>query len=204
VSDLQCAARLFVARHGAPEYESDLLVDQGGSLTLEGRSQSRALGDRLAGERVACVYTSPYSRATQTAELAAARLGGLGVTVREALIEVSVGAFAGDPSEPDPIRPVFARWAEGDLDARIAGAESGREVIARLEGVLDDIADRHRGEAVLVVSHGGVMSAALPALAANLTMAHVMGRHLPNAGVVAVERDADGWVVRSWPGVDLP
>ena len=71
------------------------------------------------------------------------------------------------------------RWAEG------TGAPAG-SCIAR--EVLEDLADRHRGETVVVVSHGGAILATLaalgwPGLAADLG---------PGAGVV-LERDGDGW-----------
>lgn len=199
MTDLQCATRLTIVRHAEAEYESQDLGDQGGSLTALGRRQALELAQTLASERIAHVWTSPHSRAVQTAEIAAAALG-VGVTVREALVEVSVGDFAGQPSQPDPIRPVVEQWAAGDFEARIAGAESGAEVVQRLRDVLDEIADVHRGESVLVVSHGGVMCTALPTLADNLSMNDVLGSRLPNCGVVRIDRDADGWAVRSWAG----
>ena len=81
MGDLQCAARVFVARHGEADYESELLSDAGGSLSALGREQALALADSLAGQRIAHVYVSTMSRAVQTGEIVAARLG-VGVTVR--------------------------------------------------------------------------------------------------------------------------
>ena len=75
MSDLMCAARLVVARHGDASYVESYFSDEGGSLTPEGRAQALALATALAGERVAHVWTSDTSRAVQTAEIAAARLG---------------------------------------------------------------------------------------------------------------------------------
>jgi hypothetical protein len=51
MSSLQCAARLFVARHGEAEYETEFCSDHGGSLTALGRRQARELADRLRGDR---------------------------------------------------------------------------------------------------------------------------------------------------------
>ena len=77
----------------------------------------------------------------------------------------------------------------GDVDARYPGSESAAEVVARVRPVLDAIADAHRGEAVLVVAHGGVDrrdagGARLPA-----------GPHadFPNCAYVELEGDATGW-----------
>ena len=66
-----------------------------------------------------------------------------------------------------------------------------------------EVADAHRGESVLVVSHGGAICTAVPVLAANLDLAHAHGLPLPNCAVVALEADADGFVARSWDGDPL-
>ncbi len=134
MADLQCAARVFVARHGEARYESELVSDSGGWLSPLGRQQARALADRLAGERVAAVWSSPMARAVQTAEVAAAVLG-VDVVVREGLREFGVGDHAGGTGDPDPFRDTFGAWLAGDLDARVPGAESGAEVVARVAAV---------------------------------------------------------------------
>ena len=144
------------------------------------------------------------ARAVQTAEIAAAVLG-CGVTVREGLREFGVGVHAGRPVEPDPFRATFDRWLDGDLEARIDGAESGAEVVSRMAAVLEEVADLHRGEAVLVVSHGGAICMSVPVLARNLHPRFPLGRPLPNTGVVQLEADdAGGWRAVSWVGEDVP
>src|SRR6478609_1665139 len=201
MGDLQCAARIFVVRHGAADYESELLSDAGGWLSPLGRQQSRELAGQVEGERISRVWTSDLSRAVQTGEIVAARTG-VDVTVRTGLREFGVGD-AGTTGDPDPFAATFAAWLGGDLSARIPGGESGLEVVARYEAVLEEVADAHRGESVLVVSHGGVMSMVLPLLADNLAPDHTRDIPLPNCGVVALEADADGWVARSWAGRPL-
>lgn len=202
VGDLQCAARVFVARHGDARYESRLLSDAGGWLSPLGREQARGLGESLVGERIARVWTSDMARAVQTGEIAAAALG-VDVVVRAGLREFGVGDAAGTTGDPDPFADTFAAWLGGDLAARIPGGESGVEVVARYGAVLEEVADAHRGEGVLVVSHGGVMCLALAVLAHNLDPGHSRNLPMPNGGVVALEGDADGWVARSWAGTRL-
>jgi probable phosphoglycerate mutase len=203
VTDLQCAARVFVARHGEALYESELLSDAGGWLSPLGREQARELADSMAGERIARVWTSDMARAVQTGEIVAARLG-VDVVVRKGLREFGVGHAAGTTGDPDPFASTFGAWLAGDLAARIPGAESGHEVVARYEAVLGEVADEHRGESVLVISHGGVMCMALSALAHNLALSHSRDLPMPHCGVVALEGDADGWVARSWAGTAIP
>lgn len=204
MTDLQCAARVFVARHGEALYESELLSDAGGWLSPLGREQARGLAESLAGERIARVWTSDMARAVQTGEIVAAHLG-VDVVVRKGLREFGVGHAAGTTGDPDPFAETFAAWLAGDLTARIPGAEDGHEVVARYEAVLGEVADEHRGESVLVISHGGVMCMALSALAHNLALSHSRDLPpMPNCGVVALEVDADGWAARSWAGTAIP
>ena len=60
--------RLILIRHGHPNYEKDC-------LTALGQCQAEAAAERLAGERIEAIYTSPMGRARETAEATAHRLG---------------------------------------------------------------------------------------------------------------------------------
>lgn len=192
MSSLHCPARILVARHGEAEYETETCSDDGGSLTSLGRGQARDLAGRLRGERVARVWTSPLSRAVQTAEIAAAGLG-VEVVVREGLREYGVGSLAGtDGDEAAVLGPVFRAWADGDDAARIDGGERVGGIVARVEAVLDEVADAHPGETTLVVSHGGAILATLPQLV-GLPRAYGLGVTMANCGVIELEKDAEGW-----------
>ncbi len=85
---------------------------------------------------------------------------GLPVRVVEGAQEFSVGALAGTPDGAERAHAVYTGWLAGDLGAGCPGAETGHEVVARLEAVLDDLRDLHRGETVVLVTHGGVMTVA--------------------------------------------
>lgn len=202
MSNLHCPARVYVARHGEAEYESELLSDAGGSLSRRGRAQSRGLGESLRGARISRVYASSMARAVQTAEIVAAVLD-VDVVVRDGLREIGVGVHAGGSGDPDPFRPTFQRWLDGDLAARIEGAESGVEVVERVAAELELVADQHRGESALVVSHGGAICAGVPALAGNLSSRFPESRPIPNTGIVELEADGEGWRAVSWCGEQL-
>ncbi|QIX26261.1 histidine phosphatase family protein [Nocardioides sp. JQ2195] len=194
MSDLQCASRIVLARHGEAEYESDLLTDEGGSLTHLGRRQAVELAEKLAGRKVAHVWTSTLARAVQTGEIVAATLG-VAVSTRSALDEFSCGEYAGLPRADDPFAETYLRWLEGELDTRAPGAETGTEGIERLRATLSDIADQYRGESVLVISHGGLLRLGVPALA---RMSGIEMTRLDNCDTIEIDIDGDGWVCRSW------
>ncbi|MFZ2013408.1 MAG: histidine phosphatase family protein [Nocardioides sp.] len=191
MSDLHCPARLIVARHGETEYESPEMNATGGSLTTLGRSQARDLGERMRSERIASVACSELSRAVQTAEIAAGVLG-LPVRVRERLQEFPAGDFLGRPYDHGFFNPLVTGWLAGDLDAGVPGGETGRQTAERVLGVLDDLADQHRGETVLVVTHGGVITT-LWGLIAPGSAAAPRADGVANTATYVFERDADGW-----------
>ena len=107
---------IFLARHG----ESDWNVEkrfQGHSdrpLTERGREQAHALADLVASEKIEAIYTSPLSRARETAEIVAARAALEPLALPE-LREVDTGSWSGlsrvdvEARFPDG----FARWRSG-------------------------------------------------------------------------------------------
>ena len=151
---------IFLARHG----ESDWNVAkrfQGHSdrpLTERGRQQAHALADLVASEEIDAVYTSPLSRARETAEIVAARAGLEPVALPE-LREVDTGSWSG-LSRAD----VEARFPEGFTRWRSGGSgwedgESYEEMAERVIGALRTIAGDHPDGRVLVISHGGPIRA---------------------------------------------
>lgn len=191
MSDLHCPARFIVARHGEAEYESPEMNATGGSLTTLGRSQAHDLGERLRSERVAGVVSSELSRAVQTAEIAAGVLG-LPVRVRERLQEFPAGDYLGRPYDHAFFNPLVTGWLAGDLDVGVPGGETGRQTAGRVLGVLDDLADRYRGETVLVITHGGVITALWGLVAPGSAVAP-KADGVPNCSTYVFERDGDGW-----------
>jgi broad specificity phosphatase PhoE len=188
-------ATILVARHADAAYESKHWADEGGSLTDEGRAQAARLARRLHSRGVTRVWTSTMARAVQTAEIVAAHLG-VTVVTREGLREFSVGSFAGSLAD-DPCAEVYAEWLAGHLDVRLPGGETGAELRHRMHHVLFEIAERHPGETVLAVSHGGLMRLTLP-----LILSHEPAdppSRLGNCAVVELTTDGRRWTCLRWP-----
>ena len=151
---------IFLARHG----ESDWNVAkrfQGHSdrpLTERGREQAHALADLVASEKIEAVYTSPLSRARETAEIVAARVGLEPVALAE-LREVDTGSWSGlSRADVETRFPEgFTRWRSGG-----SGWEDGEtyeEMAERVIGALRTIAEDHPDGRVLIISHGGPIRA---------------------------------------------
>ena len=197
VSDLHCPATLVVARHAKAAFVEDWFSDEGGSLTSQGRAQAAELAESLRGRRIAAIWCSDASRAVQTAEIAAARLG-VGVTASKALREVFIGSLLGEPFDYSRIAVVCEQWYAGSLDVRFEGGESGTELVARHREQLEAIADLHRGETVLVVGHQTALGVVVPTLVPGVGFGWTRDHELGNTESIELEHDADGWVLRRW------
>lgn len=197
MSDLHCPATLVVARHAKAAFVETWFSDEGGSLTSEGRRQAGELADSLRGRRIAGVWCSDASRAVQTAEIAAARLG-VGVTSCKSLREVFIGDLMGQAFDYRRIEAVSEQWYAGALDARFEGGESGADVVERHRDQLEEIADLHRGETVLVIGHQTALGLVVPTLVRDLSFGWTREHELANTESVELENDADGWVLRRW------
>ena len=200
MSDLQCPATILVARHGDADYPHPrVLSDDGGWLTDTGRAQVRDLAQSLAGRKVAAVYASHLRRASESAAAAAEALG-VGWRVVDGLEELSVGLLAGREHDDPELLGVYEAWRAGHLGTIVPGGESGEELLRRYRGALEEIADLHRGETVLVFSHGAVMSFCLPRMGRNVRDDLAAQMFLPNCAVAEVSVDADDVAILSWPG----
>ena len=140
---------LVLVRHGETEWNRLGRVQGRTDIPLNdtGREQARATARRLADEHFDAVAASPLSRAAETAQIIADGLGIGPVELVDALVERNYGESEGMTGK--------------DIDAMFGGRleanESREDIIARVTPALLAIAERHPGQRVLVVSHGGVI-----------------------------------------------
>ena len=151
---------VLLVRHGQTQSNTEARWQghQDGQLNDVGRRQVRLLGERFP--TIDALYASPLSRAADTAaEIAAAQ--NLEVTYDDRLKEICFGEWEGLTSaeiaerDPDESRDFFA-----GIDMPRGGTgETFVQVRARVAAAVEEIASRHPGEKVAVVSHGGVTRA---------------------------------------------
>jgi len=196
--------RLLLVRHGETASNIERKLDTampGPPLTELGHKQARELADLLAGESVTAVYASTGLRAQQTAAPTAERFG-LPVQILEGVHEIQVGSLEGrnDTEAYKTYLDTVIQWAEGALDVSFPGdGETGQQVLDRFLAAIESI--RQDGT-VVVVTHGGAGRMGALALASNIPV-ELAENLLPNTGVVVLESDGDGWVCRSWAGVEI-
>ena len=199
--------RLLLIRHGqTPDNVIGALgtTAPGARLTDLGLRQAAALPAALAAETIGALFVSTLVRPQLTAApLAAAR--GLEPVVLDGLREVVAGdlEMRADREAGAAYMGTVARWVVGDRDARMPGAESGHEFLARYDAAIERAtADGH--DTVAVVSHGAAVRGWVGCRVAGAGGTFVRDHDLSNTGVVIVEGSrADGFRLVSWEGTPL-
>ncbi len=158
-------SRLLLARHGQSVSNAVRRFQgvQDVALSELGARQAEALGWAIRRLPIVAVYTSPLERARRTAEIAAAGLG-VPLTPVDDLRELSLGDWEGRTVEEIRALPgdPYEQWVRDPVACLPPGAEPLPEVQARVVSAMADIAAAHpNGQQVLVVCHGGVISAYL-------------------------------------------
>jgi probable phosphoglycerate mutase len=157
--------RLLLIRHGETPWNRDRRW-QGHAdvpLSAEGLAQAARLGVHLKAQRasIGVIYSSDLRRAHETARKLVAALASR-LVIDPVWREIEVGRWTG--LSQDEIKVRFAeeweRIAAGE-DLPRGGGETFAAFSLRIVEALDRLRRRHRGQTVAVVTHGGVIRAAL-------------------------------------------
>jgi alpha-ribazole phosphatase len=154
---------ILLVRHGETTWNKDRRFQGRLDVPLNdtGREQARELAEQARGEGLAALYSSPLSRARETAEIVGEALG-LEPQLDDRLKEVHVGDWEerlkSDIQRDDP--DAWAAFQAAGEDWRFPGGESLAEQQERVIAALVDITQRRELPA-LVVCHRGVVRCAL-------------------------------------------
>jgi probable phosphoglycerate mutase len=157
----------YLVRHGesVSNLEGRVQGQADVELSESGRRQAERVAEWFRGVVPAAgiteIWSSPLLRARETAAVIAAAVD-LPVTVEEGLSELNAGIFQGHLwADLEAMFPeAVARWRSGDADYAIPGGESRAQLAGRGRAALHALASRDAA-AMIVVAHGGVLTAAL-------------------------------------------
>ncbi len=170
-------------RHGSTIWNKEGRAQGSSDIPLNenGWQQARQLGERIAGEQWDRIYASDLIRAQQTAQ-AIAEATKLEVTLDARLRELDGGLIEGT-TQAERIERWGENWKEVDL-----GLETPESGAARGVACLEELAQRHPGEHILIVSHGVLLSHVLNRI---LQQVPPKWHSLDNMSITVVECDAD-------------
>lgn len=147
---------IILVRHGQTEWNRIErfrgIIDV--PLNEVGRAQARAVATRLAHLPITAVYSSPLSRARETAQAIAEPLG-VPVLVLEGLRDINYGEWGGlTPAEVKQRYPdLLATWYIAPHTMRPPGGESLTELRERSMAAVRQVIREHPDETVVLVGH---------------------------------------------------
>ena len=195
--------QVIIVRHGETEWNI-AGIRQGhldSRLTSKGIAQAKALASRLAREKFTSLYSSDLGRALQTAhEISSVTHHEIFTDQR--LRERHLGIFQGlSGSEIEEKHPEERRlFRTLGPDYVIPGGESMRQQVARNVTVLDELAHKHAGETIVVVTHGGVVSAFFRH-ALSIPLEAPRRFEFVNAGINVFAHEDGNWMLLTWGDV---
>lgn len=154
------STRILLIRHGQTEWNSGSIF-QGhldSNLTAKGVAQAEAIGQRLAGMKTAALYSSDLGRARHTASLIA-KFTNHAPAEDARFRERSLGVFEGLTREQaiQQFPQEYRHYTSGDPDYVVPGGESARGRFELGLSAFTELARKHAGHSVIVVSHGGLI-----------------------------------------------
>lgn len=159
--------RVLLIRHGATvlSAEDRFAGSTDVALSDEGRRQARALGERLASEKIEAVYASPLARTVETATLVTAP-HQLAPRTDPGLREIDHGRWEGLTRKEVEERfgSEYTAWELDPFTFAPEGGEAGLAVMARALPVVRAIVERHAGTTIAVVSHKATIRLVLASL----------------------------------------
>jgi broad specificity phosphatase PhoE len=186
------ATTALLVRHGLTDWNATHRAQGHADVELNdaGRRQADEAAERLAGMRLGAVYSSDLRRALDTARRVAGR-HGLKVVVDPAWREIDQGEWEGLSGDE-----IACRWPEmwgpARHYARRPGGEAPDEVAARALAGLRRIVERHPGDTVAVVTHGGTIRWVVATARGYGVRGSARIRGLSTGGIVAVETSLAG------------
>jgi probable phosphoglycerate mutase len=195
--------QIIIVRHGQTQWNIRK-IRQGhldSELTDKGVAQARALGQRIARENFTALYSSDLGRALHTARMIAA-VTGHEIVTDERLRERHLGVFQGLSGDEikDKHPEEYRMHRTLGPEYVIPGGESVRQQVARNVDCLDEIALKHPGDKVVVVTHGGVVSG-LFRHALDIPLDAPRRFEFVNAGLNVFAYEDGHWILRTWGDV---
>ena len=162
---------VLLVRHGLTPTTGVKLPGRARGLHLsdEGRRQAETAAARIAKlEKVVAIYSSPLERARETAGIIA-KARNMAVRIERGLLEVDIGRWTGLALKDAAAKPEWKAVQQHPSGFRFPGGESFTEMQVRITSTLAELAEKHRGQTLVAVSHADPIKAAL---------ADALGTHL--------------------------
>lgn len=145
--------KLYVVRHGQTDWNLNNLLQGNTNVELNetGISQAKEIKEKLKNINFDLCYSSPLSRAYETAKIICDDKTNIELDKR--LEERELGEFEGKHKDLYDGRFYWNL----KINSALKGVESAKDLLARVTSFYKDILSKHHNETILIVSHGAVV-----------------------------------------------
>lgn len=184
---------VYFVRHGTTVSNVDGRFQGATDIALNdmGLQQAEALAECFRGKKIDAAYTSPLTRARQTAE-GVCRYQTCVPQPVEGLKEVNGGRMENHTNEENnityPGRMETMRRDPARFEA--PDGENGRQVWKRVKQTVEELVAKHPDQAIAIVSHGYALMTYLGTI--DCPFEQMKPRLVSNASVTEVQYDAPG------------
>ena len=147
---------ILLARHGETAWNRDKIFRGTYDIPLNdtGKVQAKLLAQAFKNRKIDAVYTSPLSRAYQTAQLSLSTQNIVPVT-DERLIDINYGDWTG--KEDGEVAKQWPEehnlWNMSPQNATLPNGETLRKVYNRTVEAMEEITSKHNNQTVAIFAH---------------------------------------------------
>ena len=147
---------IYLVRHGQTAWNREEVFRGRADIPLNeiGRKEALLTGEYLEKVKASAIYSSPLSRAVETAE-AISRYQGKEVLISDGLIDIDFGRWQGVSHEEvkEKFGDLYRQWKDAPHLVRFPGGETLEDVRERVLRGIDEILPDHGDETLVMVSH---------------------------------------------------
>ena len=147
---------ILLIRHGETAWNREKIFRGVHDIPLNenGRAQARHLAQALAARLIHAAYSSPLSRALETAQIVL-EPHGIDAVVHQELTDFNYGRWTGlQEAEVAQRWPEeHGRWLAAPQTVRPTDGDTLQEVYERALGALEGLAQQHEGQTVALFAH---------------------------------------------------
>ena len=147
---------IYLVRHGQTAWNKEEIFRGRTDVPLDetGLRQAELAGEYFKGLEIHGIYSSPLSRAWETAQKIA-QFHHLNVQPLQGILDMSFGKWEGqshqDIQKKD--REIYRQWREEPHLVRLPGGEGLNDVRVRAMAALEEVIRNHPGKTLVLVSH---------------------------------------------------
>jgi broad specificity phosphatase PhoE len=147
---------VYLIRHGQTAWNKEEIFRGRTDVPLNeiGLREAELAGEYLKDKEIHVIYSSPLSRAWETAQKIA-KFHNLEVQPLNGIIDMSFGRWEGHPHQEiqKNDREIYRQWREEPHKVRLPGGEGLEDVRVRSMAALEEVIRLHPGKTLALVSH---------------------------------------------------